>query len=92
MEKSHLPVRGRKLPHFMGASIGPGMEICETSGLPIPTVPHLHQSNGYLKGKLRVGRAQKCIALVGAETILNSAGPQSTPFHQGLYRVGNANM
>ena len=72
-----------KLPRFMGGSIGPRMEICETSGLPIPMVPRLHQSNGYMKRKLRVWRAHKCIALVGAETVLTSAGPQTTPFHGG---------
>ena len=37
-------------------------------------------------------RAQKCIALVGAETVLTSAGPQTTPFHRGQYRVGKANI
>ena len=65
------------------------MEICEISGLPIPMVPRLHQSNGYIKRKLRVWRAQKCIALVGAETVLTRAGPQTTPFHGGQYRVIN---
>ena len=41
------------------------MEICGNSGLPIPMVPHFHQSNGYMKSKLRAWRVQKCIALVG---------------------------
>ena len=76
-------MRGQKLPLFMGGSIGPRMEIFETSGLPIPTVLSLHQSNGYIKRKLRVWRAQKCIALVGPETVLTSAGPQIAPFHVG---------
>ena len=61
------------------------MEICENSGLPIPMVPHLHQSKGYIKRKLRVWRAQKCNALVSAETVLTSAGPQTTPFHGRQY-------
>ena len=68
------------------------MEICETSGLPIPMVPHLLQSNGYIKRKLRVWRVQNCIALVGADTLLTSACKQSTPFPGGLYRVQNGNM
>ena len=55
-------------------------------------VLHFHQSNGYIKRKLRVWRDQKCIALVGAETVLTSAGPQTTPFHRGQYRDGNGNM
>ena len=79
----HLPVRGCKLPSFMGGSIGPRMEICGTSGRPILMVPRLHQSNGHMKSKLRVWRVQKCITLVGAATVLPSAGPQSTPFHGG---------
>ena len=69
-----------------------GMEICETSDLLIPMVPHLHQSNGYIKRKVRVWRAQKYIALVGAETVLTSARPLTTPFHGGQYEFGNGNM
>ena len=79
----YLAVRGRKLPRFMGSSIRSRLEICENSALPIPMVPHLHQSNGYIKRKLRALRVQKCIALVGADTILSSAGPQTTRFHGG---------
>ena len=62
-------------------SIGPRMEICGSSGLPIPMVPHLHQSNGNMKRKLQAWKVQKCIALVGADTIHTSAGPQTTPCH-----------
>ena len=76
----------------MGVSIGPGMEICETSGLPIPMVPRLHQSNGFIKRKLGEWRAQKCNAIVGADTVLSSAGPQTTPFHGGQHRARNGNM
>ena len=67
------------------------MEICETSALPIPSIPHLHRSNGYIKRKLRAWRVQKCIALVGADTVLTTTWPQTTPFH-GAYRVQNGNM
>ena len=76
----------------MCGSIGPRMEICETLWLPIPMVPCFHQSNGYMKRKLRVWRAQQCIALVDEETVFTSAGRQTTPFHGGQYRVGNGNM
>ena len=79
----YLPVRGRKVPRFMGGSIGPGMEICETSCVPIPMVPRLIQSNGNIKSKLRAFRVEKCITLVGADTVLTSAGPQSILFHGG---------
>ena len=92
MQKPYLPVRGRKVPSFMGVSIGPRMEICETSGLLIAMVRRLHQSNGYIKRKLRVWRSQKCNALGGAEIVLSSAGPQTSPFHGGQYRAKNGNM
>ena len=76
----------------MGSSIGPRMEICETSGLLMPMVPRLHQSNGYVKRKLHVCRAQKCNALVVSESVLTRVGPQTTPFHGGQYRAKNGNM
>ena len=85
-------MRGRKVPSFMGGSIGPKMEICGTSGLPVLMVPRLHKSNGHLKTKLREWRVQECIALVGADIVLTSAGPQSTTFHGGWYRAQNGNM
>ena len=68
------------------------MEMCEISGLPIPMVLRLHQSNGYIERELRVWRAQKCNALVGAETILFCAGMQTNPFHGDQYRAKNGNM
>ena len=83
MQIPYLPVRGGKVSRFMGGSIGPRMEICRTSGLPILMVPRLHQSNGNVKRKLRAWRVQTCIAQVGAHTVLSSAGPQITPFHGG---------
>ena len=88
----YLPLRGSKVPRFMGGSTGPRMEICETSVLPIPMVQHLHQNNGYIKRKLRAWRVQKCIALVGADTVLTTAWKQSTPFNGGQYRAQNGNM
>ena len=60
------------------------MEICGNSGLPIPMLPRLHQSNGYMKGKLWAWRVQKSFALVGADTVLISVGPQYTPCHGGV--------
>ena len=68
------------------------MEICESLGLPIPMVPRLHQSNGYIKRKLRAWRVQKFIALVGADTVLTSSGPETTPLHGRKYRAQNGNM
>ena len=79
----YLAVRGCKLPRFMGSSIGPILEICETSALPIPMVPRLHQSKGYIKRKLWACRVQKCIPLLGADTVLINSWLQTTPFHGG---------
>ena len=90
MQIPYLPLRGRKLPRFMGG-IRPRMEICGNSGLHIPMIPRLHQSNGYIKRKLRAWRVQKCIALVGADTVLTTAWPQTTPFHGGN-KAQNGNM
>ena len=59
LEKLHLPVWVCKLPRFMNGSIGPWMEICENSGMPIPMVPRLYQRNGYITIKLRVWRVYK---------------------------------
>ena len=47
----------------------------------------LHQGNNYTKRKLRVWRDEKCIPIVGAKTILTSAGRQSIPFRGRQYRA-----
>ena len=44
------------------------------------------------QGKLRVWRAQKCIALVDAENPLTSAGPIKSPLHGGQYGIENGKM
>ena len=67
-------------------------EICETSGLRNSMVPRLNQCNGYIKRKLLAWRVQKCIALVGADSVLTSAGPQTTPCHGGQNRVQRGNL
>ena len=59
---------------FLGGCIGPRMEICGTSGLAIPMVPRLHQSNGHMKRNLQAWRVQKCISLVGADTVTYQCG------------------
>ena len=88
----YLPARGRKLPRVMGGSIGSIEEICDISGVPNPMVLRFHQCNGYIKRKLREWRVQKCIALVGADTVLTSAGLQSTLCHGGQSRVHVGNL
>ena len=86
-------MRGRKLPRVMGCSTGSTKEICETSGLPIPMVPRLHQCNGYIKRKLRAWRVQKCIALVGADMSHSPVRGRKLPRVIGeQYRVHQGNM
>ena len=88
----YLPVRGRKLHRVMGGNIGSREAICEISGRPNPMVLRLDQCNGYIKRKIREWRVQKCIPLVGADTVLTSAGPQTTPCHGGQYRFHGGNL
>ena len=87
-----LTSAGPQTTLFHGVSIGTRTEICESSGLPIPMVPPLRQSNGYIKRKLGEWRAQKCNAIVGVHTVLNSTGPQTTPFQGGQHRAKNGSM
>ena len=55
-------------------------------------VPCLHQSNVYMKRKLRAWRVQKCISLVSARMSLTCAGLETTPFHVSQYRAKNGNL
>ena len=68
------------------------MKICRNPGLLLAMVPCLHQSNVYIKRKLRVWRVQKCIPLVGAKTSLTSAGLQTTLSQVGQYMFQNGNL
>ena len=61
------------------------------SGLLFAMVPCLHQSNVYIKRKLRVWRVQKWIPLVCAKTTLTCVGPQTTPSDVMQYRSENGN-
>ena len=92
MENPHLPVWACKLLQFTERSIGPTMEICVNSGLPIVVVPCLHQTNVYIKRKLRGWRVNKCTPLVGVKTVLTCAGLQTTPVHGRHYRAENGNL
>ena len=56
VQKPHLPVRTCKLPHLMWSRLQPRTEISGSSDVPFTTVPCLHQSNLYIKRKLRVWR------------------------------------
>ena len=55
-------------------------------------VPCLHQSNVYIKKKLRVWRVQKCIPLVGAKISIPGAGLQTTLSQVSQYRAELGNL
>ena len=52
-------------------------------------VPCLHQENIYTKRKLRVGRDQKCIPIVGEINPLTCASRSITPSRGRQYRAKN---
>ena len=89
VQKPHLPVRDCKRPRLMWACIGPENGNLRISG---SMVLCLHQSNVYIKRKLRGWRVQKCIPLVGAKSALTSAGLQTTLSHVTQYRAENGNL
>ena len=80
-------VPGGKLSRAIGGNVRSTKEICDSLSLPILMVTRLHQCNGYIKRKLRAWKVQKCIALVGSDTVLTSAGSQTATCHVGQYRV-----
>ena len=45
VQKVHFAVRACKVTVFMQRRIGPTVQMCGNSGLPLPMVPCLHQSN-----------------------------------------------
>ena len=69
VQKPYLRLRAAKLPILMHGRIWPTLEICGSSGPPIPQVPCLHQINVYIKRKLRVWGTQIRNFLVGEETV-----------------------
>ena len=86
--KSPLTCAGRQSTVCQGRQHGKGTETCVNWGAPIAMVPCLHQGNIYIKRKLRVWRAQKCISLVGAKSFLTCVGRQSTMCQGRQYRGG----
>ena len=92
MQKALLPVHALKLPRLKGVGIWPGTETWVNSGEPITMSPCFHQRNIYMKRKLRVWTAQKCISLVGAKSPLTYAGCQTTLSQGSRYRAGNENL
>ena len=77
---------------FQAAPIGPKVQICGNSRLPITMVRCLHQWNVYIKRKLNVCRTQKCIPCFGAKRPLRSTDLQKTLFHIASYRADSTNL
>ena len=95
--KIYFPSRCKKPPYLCGPSeyrvsketvLGGGTETCVNWGALIAMVLCLHQGNIYIKRKLRVWRAQKCISLVGAKSPLTCAGRQSSVCQGRQHRGG----
>ena len=57
VQKTYRQLWACKVPGCMQRRIRPTMKIWGNSGLPISILPYLHQSNDYIKRKLRVWRA-----------------------------------
>ena len=66
----------RQITRFRTSRIEPPVRICGNSGLPLGTVPWLHQRNIYIKRMLREWRTQKCNPCLAAKS-----PPRSTDFH-----------
>ena len=89
--ETELTSVGSQTTPFHGGNIRPRKEICETSGLPTAVVPRVYRSNGFIKRNLREWRAQKCNALVGAETAL-VRGRKLPRSMRGEYRAEKGKM
>ena len=76
-----LGVTSRQITRFHATRIGPTMQIWEFSTLSKIMVPHLHQSNVYIKRQLWVWRAQKCNRFLLTINALGVTARQITRFH-----------
>ena len=92
VQKAHLAMRTFKVPGSMQRGIGPPVGICGNSGLPFTMVPFLHQSNIYIKWKLREWRAKKCNPYLSAKSPPRIANLQSIRFHAAPYRAAGRNL
>ena len=79
-------------PGSMQRRIGPTVQICWNSGLPIAMVPSLHQWNVYIKTKLRICSAQKCNPCFLAQSRLRSTDLQKTRFHAAPYTADSTTL
>ena len=82
-----ITARSQSTP-FYGGSIGPRMEICETSVPPIPMV----QRQWLYKKEATGMESSKMYCPSRCRYRTFTAWKQSTPFHGGQYRAQNGNM
>ena len=80
---------GLQTTPFHGGQYRAGNGNLLNFGLPIAMLLCLHQSNVYIKRKLRVWRVQKCIPLIDTKTSLTWAGLQTTQSHVSQYMAEN---
>ena len=92
MKTPYRPVRVFKLHRFTLRRLARQWNFYGIWGIPIAMVPCLHQSNNYIKKKLRVCRVQKCHLLVVANSVPTGKGLQTTPFHAVPYRADDGNL
>ena len=92
VHKAHLAVRTFKVPNSMQRGIGPSVAICENSGLRFAMVPSFHQSNIYIKRKLRKWSAHKCNPYFRGKSPPRSADLQNTRFNAARYQAVGLNL
>ena len=93
VQKAHFAVQTCNEPCFMQPRIGPTVQICVNSVLPIAMVTCLNQWNVYIKRKLRVCTAKKNAIFVSLQkTPPRSTGLQRTQFHAAPYRADSTNL
>ena len=80
VQKPHLPMRDDKFSRLIQASIWPRTEVCRNPGLPFAMVPCLHQSNVYIKKKLRVWIVQKMSSSSRCKNRTYLCGTANYPF------------
>ena len=92
VQRAHFAVRTCKEPGSMQRRIGPTVQLCGNSGLPIAMVPCLHQWNVYIKRKLKECSPQICKPYFGSKSPLHKTDLQRTLFHAAPYRADSTNL
>ena len=92
VQKTHLPVRGRKVARYMGGGMGSRMEKCKISCTPnhhgtvFAIKQWLHHREATCMESSKMYCPRRC------RNPLTSAGPKSSPLHGGRYGIENGKM